>query len=81
MGIYEGLKNLNIVRKELKMKTFFKNWKTTTPALIAGIVNLLPFFGLPLPAGFSEGITMVAVTVIGLFARDADKTSEDSGAK
>ena len=81
MGLIEGLKNLNIVRKEIKMNTFLTNWKTSIPAIIAAIANILPFIGIPVPEPVVNAITVLAVFLVGLFARDADKSSEDSGVK
>jgi len=81
MGLYEAIKNFYIIRREIKMKTFFVNWKTSIPALIAAITNILPLFGVTIPAEIPNAINVIAITIIGLFARDADKSSEDNGIK
>lgn len=56
------------------MRYFWSNKKTTIPALIAGLANILPLFGVAIPSGIVDGITVVAVVLIGIFAKDSNVT-------
>lgn len=71
-----------------------KSWKTTVVGIIALVVSALLMFGIidteqadvlkensNIIADNIEAIILAVVGVIGLFARDNDKTSEDVGAK
>lgn len=53
------------------MRYFWGNKRTTIPGVVAGIANLLPLFGVPVPPGIVDGITVVMVVLMGLFAKDA----------
>jgi lysylphosphatidylglycerol synthetase-like protein (DUF2156 family) len=64
-----------------------KNWKTTTAAIaaavsaIAGAVVAITDSDPDTVANWSEVVPLVIFAVGLLFARDADKTSQSSGAK
>ena len=53
------------------MRYFWGNKRTTVPSVIVGLANILPLFGIPVPPGIVDGITVVMVALIGLFAKDA----------
>lgn len=59
------------------MRYFWMNKKTTIPALIAGVANLIPLFGIAVPEGVVQGITVIALVAIGFFAKDANVTGGD----
>lgn len=54
------------------MKYMITNWKTSVPGIIAGIANILPLFGIPVPPAIVHVITTVAILAIGLFAKDGN---------
>ena len=56
------------------MRYFWSNKATTIPGVVAGIANILPLFGVPVPPGIVDGITVVAVVLIGLFAKQQNVT-------
>lgn len=56
------------------MRYFWTNKRTTIPALVAGVANLISLFGVPVPAGMVEGINVIALILIGFFAKDANVT-------
>lgn len=56
------------------MRYFWSNKATTIPGVVAGIANVLPLFGIPIPPGIVDGITVLAVVVIGLFAKQQSVT-------
>ena len=56
------------------MRYFWSNKATTIPGVVAGIANILPLFGIPIPPGIVDGITVLAVVVIGLFAKQQNVT-------
>lgn len=79
---------LNVILKSEPMKNFFANWKTS----LSGVGLLLGGLGTiatTLSDGFQTGegdVLMQAGAAVAagfglVFARDADKTSEQSGAK
>ncbi len=66
-----------------------KNWKTTLAGVITGVLTLASdaicdALAITDPASREQvraGIIAVGVAAMGLLMRDADKTSEESGAK
>lgn len=56
------------------MKYFWSNKATTIPGIIAGLANVLPLFGVPVPPGIVDGITVVMVVLIGLFSKAQNVT-------
>ena len=56
---------------------FIKNYRTTIPGIIAGLINLIPAVGPWLAAsGYSkEAITAFLIMVIGFFAKDGGVTN------
>lgn len=56
------------------MNYFWMNKKTTIPAFIAGVANLIPLFGIGIPDGVVNAITVVALVAIGFFAKDGNVT-------
>lgn len=56
------------------MNKAIKNWKTTVPGVILGIANVLPYFGVLIPQDVLIGISAIAVTIIGIFAKDSSST-------
>ena len=63
------------------MNYVIKNWKTSVPAVITGIVNVLPFFGVAIPQPVVVGITTVAIFFIGIFAKDGNISGTGEAAK
>lgn len=69
------------------MNVFVKNWKTTLTGLIAGLVVVLTAIrqylsGEPVDGDVViEAIVGISVILMGLFARDADKSSKQTGVK
>lgn len=51
-----------------------KSWKTTVVAFVAFLASLLTHFGLELGAEVQGMIVTAAMFLIGLLAKDADKT-------
>ncbi len=51
------------------------------PAVITGIVNVLPFFGVAIPQPVVVGITTVAIFFIGIFAKDGNISGTGEAAK
>ncbi len=59
------------------MNSALKDYQTTVPAAIAGIVNLLPMFGVVIPQNVVIGVTTLAIVIIGFFAASGQpKTGE-----
>lgn len=56
------------------MRYFWSNKATTIPGIIAGLANVLPLFGVPVPPGIVDGITVVAVVLIGLLSKAQNVT-------
>lgn len=56
------------------MRYFWTNKKTTIPALIIGVANLLPLFAVAIPETVVYAITILSVMAIGFFAKDANVT-------
>lgn len=61
------------------MKYFWSNKATTIPGIIAGLANVLPLFGVPVPPGIVDGITVVMVVLIGLFSKAQNVTGGSVG--
>lgn len=56
------------------MRYFWSNKATTIPGIIAGLANVLPLFGVPVPPGIVDGVTIVMVVLIGLFSKAQNVT-------
>lgn len=54
------------------MNFITKNWKTSTAGIIAGVINILPYFGIHVTPELSGAITTIAIVVIGLVAKDGN---------
>lgn len=58
-----------------------KSWKTTLAGAIGAIATFLAGQETPSLKLIGQILTGVSVTLLGLFARDNNVTSEDAGAK
>lgn len=57
------------------MNYLFTNWKTSVPAVILGIVNLVkPIIGIQVPDEVVNAITYLCIFAIGIFAKDGNVT-------
>ncbi len=56
---------------------FLKNWKTTVPVIIGGLLSLISAVvpGVDIP---QEAIITVVVFFVGWFAKDGDKTGTEA---
>lgn len=50
-----------------------KDLKTTTSGILAGIFQLLPLLGVPIPEIVSQVGTGLAILLLGYFAKDSKK--------
>ena len=55
------------------------NWKTTIPGLVAGVAQILKAFNIDIPQEILDGVTAIAVFVLGYFAKDKDVTGGTRG--
>ena len=49
-----------------------KNWKTTASGILGAFGQILPLFGIPAEVG--DGISAIALFLLGLFAKDLNIT-------
>lgn len=49
-----------------------KNWKTTFSGVLAGLGQIVPFFGIPVEVG--QAVSVLGLFLIGLFAKDKSVT-------
>lgn len=57
------------------MNSALKDYQTTIPAAITGIINILPYFGVAIPINIVSGVTTIALVIIGFFAASGKTTS------
>lgn len=75
MSLWVAIKNFDIIRRELKMGSFIKHWETSLPAMIAGVMNLLPLLGVPVTPEIVDITNKFALSWIGFFAAVQYKTA------
>ncbi len=63
------------------MNYIVKNWKTSVPAVVTGIINLLPYFGVAISPAVTGGITTLTVFLIGIFAKDGNVSGTGEATK
>lgn len=63
----------------MNVPALFKNWKTTAVGIIGGAVVLLTSVNDLLTSEHVEALAAAVVALIGVFAKDGDKSSQDVG--
>ena len=63
------------------MTSLIKSWKTTATGIVGGVIVALTAFNDLLNSEQLAALSGAIIALVGLLARDGDKSSEDVGAK